>query len=485
MPTETPAAEAPPPPSTVKSAAIPISMAELKTELAGGPTAPAPRPTGPTEAAPRPVDAPGPDSKPSSIRENMDKAMAERAKKAQAEAKSEAKAPEKKVEEKKVEAKPAEVAPEPVVAKDEVPEDQRKVLPHDKPDTAKRIKAILAEREAARQEAAAAKAELEAAKKAPSTPPEELAKLKAEYEATQGEVLRYRRLHEIEKDPEFAAKYREPVKQIEQTIEATFKKYNLGEETLKSIRDAGGFAAWSESGKVYAVAEPDPENPGQTKQVHRSAAQLLHGWLNGGVLNPVDAEGIKASLGRQQLLKSEEKAAIVKAQEDAKGYFENQTKAQREAAEKAQQTNATMAKEYEEFSKKVETETDWLKDREIPADATAEQRKEMEEYNTFNKQLRDGLKKHPTNALEYGQLKLEAAEAHHLRREKGKLEARLAELEADLKKTRASTRTTSKAGSLMTGTKAADTTQTDKLPPTDWKSRLDAKMAASSGSIDE
>lgn len=488
MSTPTPppvAPEAPPPPSSVKSAAIPISMSELKQELGGGPSAPVQKPaSGPTEPAPRPVDAPSPD-KPSSIRATMDAAMAKKAEEAKAAAKSEpkddkkpdAKAPDKP---KAVEAKPTEPPKE-----DVVPEDQRRVLPHDKPDTAKRIKAILAERDAARQEAAEAKKEWEAAKKAPASTPEEIADLKAKYEAAQGDVLRYRRLHEIEKDPEFASKYREPVKQIEQTIEDTFKKYNLSEDTLKGIREAGGFAAWSESGKVYAVPEPDPENPGQNKTVHRTAAQLLHSWLNGGALNPVDAEGIKAALGRQQLLKSEEKAAITKAQDEARGYFESQTKAQREAMEKAQQTNATLAKEYEEFAKKTETETEWLKDRPIPDDATPEIRKEIEDYNTFQKQLRDGLKKHPTTALEYGQLKLEAAESHHLRREKGKLEARVAELEGELKKTRAATRTTSKAGSLMTGGKAPDAPATDKLPPTDWKSRLDAKMAAASGSIDE
>lgn len=412
----------------------------------------------------------------------MDAAMAKKNEEAKA------KEPDPKPEAKKPDPAPAEkkaaVAPETPAPKDEVPEDQRRVLPHDKPDTAKRIKAILAERDAARSEATAAKTEYEAAKKAGASS-EELTKLRTEYETAQNEVLRYRRLHEIEKDPEFASKYREPVKQIEKTIEDTFKKYNLGEETLKSIRDAGGLAAWSESGKVYAVAEADPENPAQNKTVHRTAAQLLHGWLNSGAISPVDAEGIKAALGRQQLLKSEEKAAITKAQEDARGYFESQGKAQREAAEKAQQTNATLAKEYEDFAKKTETETEWLQDRPIPDDASAETRKEIEDHNTFQKQLRDGLKKHPTTAAEYGQLKLEAAESHHLRREKGKLEARVTELEGELKKSRASTRTTSKAGSLMTGGKAPDAPASDKLPPTDWKARMDAAMAAKSGSIDE
>lgn len=473
--TTPPAESAPPPPSSVKSAAQPISQADLARELGNRPPPSAPQPK--AEPVTPPVEAPSPD-KPSSFRESMDKAMA--AKKAEAISKDDAPPPKAPKAEKKVEATPpkADVPP----TKDEpVPAEHLRVLPTDKPDTAKRIKAILAERDAARDEAKTAKADYEAAKKAPSTPPEELAKLKADYDAAQNDLLRYRRLHDIDSDVEFKAKYKEPVAQIEKNIEESFKKHGLTEDFIKGIRDAGGFAAWSESGKAYVENVPDLDNPGATKQVTRTAAQLLHGWLNSGAINPVDAEAIKASLGRQSLLRSEEKAAIAKAQDEARSYYENQSKGQREAMEKAQQGQAGMAKEYEEFAKKVESETEWLKDREIPADASAETRKEIEEHNTFNKQLRDGLKKHPTTAAEYGQLKLEAVESHHLRREKGRLEARVTELEGELKKTRAATRTTSKAGSLMTAPAKTAEAQDDKLPPTDWRSRLDAKMKAGQG----
>lgn len=357
----------------------------------------------------------------------------------------EAKVPAKK------EAVSADDAPPPVKqeAPAEVPEEQRKVLPHDKPDTARRIKAILAERDLARQEAAAAKAEYEAAKKAPSTPPEELQKLKTEHETAQGELMRLRRLHEIEKDPEFTTKYREPVKHAEKVIEDTLKKYNFSDGTLKAIANEGGFGAFSASNKTFTVQEADPENPDQTRPVVRTAAELARTWL--ASLPVQDSEAIRATIGKQALLRSEETAAIQKAQEEAKGYFENQTKAQREASEKAQQAQQQTMKEYSEWLKQAEEGTEFLKDRPVPESATEEQKAQIADYNEFSKQLRDRLRKDPTNAKEYGELKLEAAEAHHLRRTLGEKDAEIAALKEQLTKTKGAMRTTPKGGSLLKG----------------------------------
>jgi hypothetical protein len=441
-PNETPAAPAAP--ASVAPVAKPLSAAELQREISSPPPAErAPAAEAPKEKLRAPELPSIKEDKASPPRPDFKSALKDKVMKKE-EAAPVAEAP-------KAEKKPAISADDaPPALKSEVtdavvPDEHKRVLPHDKPDTAKRIKAILAERDAAKQEAAAAKAEYEAAKKAPSTPPEELLALKKEHETAQSELLRLRRLHEIHNDPEFATKYREPVKLAEKSIEDTLKRNGLTDPVLKVIQDEGGFSAFSRSKKTFTVNEPNED--GEMKPVSRTAGELARNWLNS--LPVADAEHIRASLGKQTLLQDEEKNAIAQAQTEAKTYFEGQTKAQREAAMQAEAARNATLKEYQDWLKATEESTDWLKDRTLPDNATAEQKADIERHNEFNKQLRDRLRKDPANAKEYGELKLEAAEAHHLRRTLGDKDARIAELEAQLSRAKGAMRTTPKGGSLL------------------------------------
>jgi hypothetical protein len=365
---------------------------------------------------------------------------------------------------------------------DEVPEDQRRVLPHDKPDTAKRIKAILAERDAARQESQAKAKEVEEARKAGASS-EELTKLREEHQKLSDEALRLRRRYDIDNDPEFKAKYREPVQQAEKTIEDTLKKYGFGEGTMAAIKAEGGFGAFSSSNKTFTVQESDPENEGKTRPVTRTAAELARAWLQG--LPVQDSEAIRASIGKQSLLRSEESSAISKAQEEAKGYFENQTKAQRDAQEKAQTAQQNTMKEYATWLEKTEKETDFLKDRDVPDNATSEQKKAIEEYNAFSGQLRANLRKDPTSAVEYGQLKLRAAEAEHLRRTMGDKDAEIERLREEVKRSKGAMRTTPKSGSLLKGDGEKPKGQNEMKDPTDLREGLRAGLAKFTGGDDE
>jgi len=368
---------------------------------------------------------------------------------------------------------------------DDVPEDQRKVLPHDKPDTAKRMRFFIKQADEAKKAADAARQELEAAKKAPPSAAntEEVAKLRTEYEAAQADLLRYKRLHDLESDTEFVSKYREPVKAAEGVIGATLKKYGFNDATLKTIADEGGFAEFSRSRRTFPVQEDDPDNPGTKRTVHRSAADLAHAWLSGMAI--ADAEDIKASLGRQQLLKAEEKSAAQKAQAEARQYFEQQGATSKQAAELARQAQEKTAKEYSDWLAKTESETEFLKDRELPDNADEATKKEVSEHNEFNKQLRASLAKHPTTALEYGELKLKAAEAEHLRRLRGQDEARIAALESELKRARGAMKTTSKAGSILNGSGGKPPAEDAPKDPTDFRSALRKRALAMSGGDDE
>lgn len=487
----------PAPPSSV-SPAKSISPAQLQAELSSPKSAPpvarTPDPRAPTLPEPK-------EQKSSPDRPDFKAALRDRVKNAapQEDATPKEEPPRKYLpkaevkeepkEEKKTAVSADDAPPAPKTAEDTpVPDDHKRVLPHDKPDTAKRIKALLADKEAARAEATAAKAALDEAKKAPSTPPEELAKLREEHEAAQKDLMRYRRLHDIDSDKEFAAKYREPVKQVEASIETTLKKNGLTDPVMEVIRKEGGFAAFSRSQKTFTVNEPDPDDSTKTIPTSRTAAELSRSWLNS--MNPADSELVRASLGKQQLLKEEEKNAIAQAQDEAKTYFEGQTAAQRQQAEAAQQKAQAASKEYQDWVAEAKEKTEWLKDRPIPDNATPEQKAEITRHNEFNEQLRARLEKNPANVKEYGELKLEAAEAHHLRRTLGDKDARIAELEAQLSKSKNALRTTPKGGSLLKSDTAPKETNSNELgknesPQDRLRSRLRKSMLGGQQGGDE
>jgi hypothetical protein len=494
----TPSPAAPAPPSSV-SPAKPISQAQLSQELQATPP-PAPKLQAPVLPQPKEQreSPPRPDFKAALKERVLNKQPADEPK---VDVRPDAvKAPEpgdqpKKIvtfeaKDKKAEVKPAPVsaddAPPPTkVAEDApVPEEQRKVLPHDKPDTARRIKAILAERDAERQAAAAARKELEDAKKAGASS-EELTALKAEHEKVRDEALKLRRLHDIKSDTEFNAKYDEPVKQVDVSITDTLKKYGFGEPTLKAIEAEGGFAAFSRSSKTFTIQQPDPDDATKTIPVQKTAAQLARDWLNG--MGVADAEAIKSGLGKQQLLQSEKQAAIEKEIATAKAYFENQGKTSKEQAESARVAHEKTMKEYSEWLKSAEEGTEFLKDREIPETASDGEKAKAKEYNEFNAQLRAKLRKDPTNAKEYGELKLEAAEAHHLRRTLGEKDAEIARLNEQLKLKSAAMRTTPKAGSLLRSEAKPDAAKggIDPSDPTNFKKGLRERVLAGQRGEDE
>lgn len=464
MATETPPIEIKPvdtPPAGAKSAAQPISSEQLNKELAK----PIERrePAGKPDLGPPPAEVVGRGKIPDPM-EAMRKRMEE--KKAQPEAKTPEAAPPPP--------KAAEVKkPDPAPADDtEVPIEQRQVLPHDKPDTAKRIKYFLRENARLAKEVEAAKA---AAAKAP-TPAnlEEVTKLREEHAKANEELVKWRHRYEVDNDPQFKAKYDEPVVQAEATIEAVLKQRNFSEGTLKAIKDAGGFAAFSRSSNTYNVVEKDAET-GEDKTVAVTAAQLARNWLN--TLPLADAELIRQSLGKQQLLGEEKKHATEKAVSEAKQFTEARQAEQTKQQQALAADQEAKAKAYSDWVKETEGSTEWMKDREIPATATPEQKAEIESHNEFNKQLRARLVAHPKNTAEYQAIMLDAAEAHHMRRESGKQAERIKQLEAELARVKGGTRTTAKGGSLLvTGGEKAD----EKLPagtsPTDFKTGLRRSM---------
>ena len=358
--------------------------------------------------------------------------------------------PEEKKEEAKVEPESKqEQKPEPL------PDDMLKVTPNDKPLTARRISQLLEKvefRDKTLAEKEAIIKELQT-KAATTQGSEELTKMKEELENTRKDLLRYRRRYDLDTDPEVKTKFEVPVVQAESTIKEVLNKYQLGEPTLKEIEKTGGFAEFSRSNKVYTIKEADAN--GDVVSVQKTAADLVKAWLNAMPVG--DAEEIRSAMAQQSMTRAEKKRFFEKETAEAEKYFKSQEE-QRTKFQQEQEANLEKTrKEYSDWAESQIKSKDWLKDKDLPAGATAEQKKQIEEHNEFAKQLRSMIKNPPTNSADkVKEILLGGVEAHHLRKENGAQAAKIKALEAELSKLKNGTRTTPKEGSILSGSRKSE-----------------------------
>lgn len=357
---------------------------------------------------------------------------------------------------------------------EEVPEHELTVLPTDKPSTKKRINAFLANEKKLKAEAEALRKELEEAKKQPKTQAnlEEVERIKQEKLAAEQELIKYRRRYDIDNDPEFKSKFDEPIKQSEQAIEETLKKYNLGESTLKAIRDSGGFAAFSRSEKIFKIPQVVD---GVQQHVAMTAAELAKHWVDN--LAIPDAELIRQAVGRQEVLSLERKATIERELQNANEYFSKKHEEEKRTREQVAESQRQMAERYNQLVAEAENSLDWIKDKEIPVGATPEQKKEIEEYNLTQRELRESFRKNITNTEEYFELKRDAAFSRHLQREEARLKKELEAARAEIDKLKDSMKVTSKGGSLMTQQKK-EPRQPKNPVDDDFLGGMDSKIAS-------
>lgn len=374
----------------------------------------------------------------------------------------------KPVEEPKVEeaAKPVEEAakePEAKVepAKEEQSQDnveaELRVLPHDKESTKRRIEAFLKKEAALKAEAESYKAKMAELEKRPAVNAEEIDKLKSEYNQTKEDLLRYRRRYEIDNDPEIKDRFTKPIEEAENNIATTLAKYNVSEATMKLIKDAGGLANFSRSGKVFKVnkrvIEEDP-NTGEKKEVVRAfendAGDIVKGWLD--AMNPVDAEYARSQLGKQFNLQDERKKFIEAETARANEYFsqaEQQKKQQQETFEKE---TAEKRAQYKKWADETVAKEEWLKEKEVPANASEDMKKSIQEHNDFVKQARSNIIDPMPIIGTPDAIRatiLDAQAAKHLKRENARLLKELEEAKSKAEKAVAATRTTSSKGSLL------------------------------------
>lgn len=366
--------------------------------------------------------------------------------------------------------------------KDEVPEDELKVLPHDKPATAKRIQALLAKTKTLEESATNTKKEAEEKAAKLAELEKKLSEVKAvdpkaeeEVKKKLDELAMYRRRYEIENDPSIKTKFDARIEQGEKTINDTLARRNAGDGLIKLIKDEGGWNRFSESGRVVTIPWTDEDGNKATKQV--SCAELSEILLT--ALPLADRKQVEAAMVTQINAKSERDLFIKTEQEQAKEYFTKRELEAQEAA-KAQQAQVEEAGKFVTSHRNKILSEEWVKDREIPANATEQERVSIKAFNESNVKIREGIEKAfssktvpelmevVTNSVKY---LAEQRTTETLKREVEKLKADLDAKSKELDRYKTSGRAVGRSGSIAT---PANSDRTGEERPKTLEEELEA-----------
>ncbi len=366
---------------------------------------------------------------------------------------------------------------------DVVPEEDLQVLQTDKPKTAKRISALLKKvTEVTEREASTAKEKL-AKEEEIKTLKEQLANVKTvdpktEQEITEArkELAMFRRKYDLDKDPEVKQKFDSRIESADAAIPDLLKKNNAGEGLLNLIKEEGGWAKFSNSNRLVTLSD------GSKVTTAELADQIVQAL-------PFSDRKAVDSLTTEQITVKREKERFLEAEiKQADEFFRKREEAaQRGSSEYAKQIKEAEAT-IKKWQEKVSVENAFLKEKEIPSDATPEQKKEIQEENAHAKELNESLKKNLNTKDLDGMLNivLEATKFHQEKRVRTKLEAENAKLKAELKAKaeeldtfKQSGKTIVKAGSIRSGGSSPTITKTIK--PQTLEEAFD-KLAAARGS---
>jgi len=349
----------------------------------------------------------------------------------------------------------AESEKTPAKQEETVTDDELKVLPQDKPKTAKRIQALLKRIEDVSAAEATTKSELAARDAKLKELESQLSSVKTldpkteeEIAATKKELGMFRRRYELDKDPEIKQKFDSRIEQADQAIPDILKKNNAGEALLGLIKEEGGWFNFSKSQRLVTMAD------GSKVSASELADQIV------SALPFSDRKNVD-SLAVEQISLRREKDRFIEAELKAADEFFKQREEENNRGAAEYQKQVKDAEEaIKKWRDKVAVENSFLKDKPIPPDATPEQKKEIEEENKASKEVNEYLQKSLQTKDIDGMLEivLDATKFHHEKREKAKLASELAKVKAELKAKadeldsfKKSGRTTTKAGSLSGG----------------------------------
>lgn len=273
--------------------------------------------------------------------------------------------------------------------------------------------------------------------------------------AADRELLKYRHRYALESEPELK-KFEEQATQAETAIYSKLKEAGLSDATVKMVQDMGGFDGFSRSTKQFIIKGKNED--GDDVDVPITAAALAKKWLND--MNVGDSEYIRAKMKEKfdSIDGKRRKAEELSSQSEQ--WFKDQQAAQQKLHEEQQQLAQGYRSGYEKEITDWEKQQEALKDKAVPATATAEERKEIEQFNAHNAGVRAMLKMAvaPSSLTDHVAVVKEAASALLLRRDNTSLKKQLAEATAKLERLTKATTTTGKAGAASISRAPAKTT---------------------------
>lgn len=347
--------------------------------------------------------------------------------------------------------------PEEQTAQEEVPEEELKVLPHDKPKTAKRIQALLKKIEVTNSEVAKTKSEvLEKANKlaelekklgeVKTVDPTTDEKVKTQLD----ELAMLRRRYELDNDPEVKTKFDSKIESSEASINDLLVKRNAGKALLDIIKEEGGWNKFSNSTRQIPVSDGE----GGVKYVPGSevADQILQALPLG------ERKAIESAMMEQVQTKRDRDRFLKEEQQKATEFFTKREQAAKKQTEEQEKQVAEARKSIDAYIEKQMKE-EWLADKPVPETATAQEKAALQEHNKYNAQLRgvfkkavgtkdlDGLLEIITDSVRYFD---ERRKVENLAKENAALKAEIKAKQGELDKVKVAGRSVPRGGSIST-----------------------------------
>jgi len=272
---------------------------------------------------------------------------------------------------------------------EEVTEEELKVLPHDKPKTARRIDKLLKKISDAEQVITTTRAEAQEKATKLAKLEEDLAKVSSvdpmadeRVKQHMDELAMYRRRYSLESDPSVKQRYDDRVSGAEESIHKTLIKWKAPESLIAVIKEEGGWLKFADSSRPIELQN------GKTITA-AELAESIKGEL------PISERRSIESLELEQIQTKRDKDVYFQEEtKKAKDYFSNQenmTKKQREEqTQRFEQANKLVG----DWKKKFTTENAWLNEKAVDAKLTPEQKAEIEDHNKHAKQLNGLIDKH-------------------------------------------------------------------------------------------
>lgn len=335
--------------------------------------------------------------------------------------------------------------------KDAVLDEELQVLPHDKPKTAKRIQAFLKKIESIQSEKSQTKKELDEkaqrladyekrlAEVKPVDPKTEEAMKKA-----QEELSMFRRRYQLDQDPDVKARFDDRVQESEKPIADILNRNGAGDMLVKIIQDEGGWLKFSQSNRKVSLKDGD-------RPASEVAELILENlpFADRKTVESISTDQITTKRERERFFQDE----IKKANE----YFKKRDDETAQLTQSQQRQLEETKKEIENWTKDIQTKTDWLKPKDIPATANASEKAAVEEDNKYTRQLNDLLTKNLNVKDVKGMLEIvhESVQLYQERRVHAKTQAALKSAQTeldrvkkDLDKVRNGNRSVPRAGSI-------------------------------------